>query len=249
MIYGDGVRRWWPAALLVGLGAIAGFGYAQVAQPTYVTSAYVAAVARDAGDNLAAVSYADAYARIARQGDVVNAAVKTSGGGVSSDELRRQVTTTTSPEGPVIEVTGAGSTPQRAADLANLVAAGVISTAGRNSDQTRVDLVLLSPAIAPPDPASPRPVLDVAVGAAVGLLLGGLVVLSGGRRSSTGSGMGRVSPAASPAAPGSRQSEPGNGHVPSSVANAMAHAAARDDEQKALAVKRGPTAAGGEDDE
>jgi len=243
MIYDGGVRRWWPAALLVGLGAIAGFLYAQVAQPTYVTSAYVAAVARDAGDNAAAVSYAGVYARIARQGDVISAAVKASGGGASADELRRQVTTTTSPEGPVIEVTGAGDSPQRAAEVANLVAAGVISTAGRNSDETRVDLVLLSPAVPPTQPASPRPVLDVAVGASVGLLLGGLLVLTRGRRSSTDPPVDRVSPTATP---GARPAGSGNGHVPAPAANAMAHAAARDDEQRALSGRQPRSPGAGE---
>jgi len=172
-------QRWWVVALLATLGATAGYGYALLAQPTYVARAYVAAVARGAGDNAAAVSFAQAYAKIVSQGDVVNAAVDASGGGIAPGEIRRQVQASATSGGPVIEIAGSGGDAQRAANLANLVAAGVISVSAEQSDRTRVDLILLSRADPPAEPVSPRPLVDIAVGAAVGVLLGGLALVTG----------------------------------------------------------------------
>jgi capsular polysaccharide biosynthesis protein len=179
------LRRWWVVALLAGLGAVAGYGFVRLADPTYIARAYVVAVARDPGNSTTAVSYAQAFARIVPQGDVVNAAAGASRGDASPAELRRQVQASTSPDAPVIEIAGSANTAEHAADLSNLMAAGLIGTANRHSADTRINLVLLSAADPPAEPASPRPVLDLAVGAAAGLLLGGLLVLAGSGRART----------------------------------------------------------------
>jgi capsular polysaccharide biosynthesis protein len=101
----------------------------------------------------------------------------------SATELRRQVTATTSPDAPVIEVTGSDENPRRAADLANLVAESLIAYASGSAAQAGMRVVLLSPAYPPADPASPRPGLSIAVGAAAGLLAGAFAVMAGfGRR-------------------------------------------------------------------
>lgn len=175
-------RRWWVVALLTLLGAIAGYLFSALAQPTYVARAYVVAVARGAGDNASAASYAEAYSKVASQGEVVAAAVNASGGNVQADEVRHQVHATAASQGPVIEIAGQAADPQRASDLANMVGAGVISVSTRQSDRTRVDLILLSQADPPADPVSPRPVIDVAVGASIGLLLGGLFMMTRAER-------------------------------------------------------------------
>lgn len=179
------VRRWWLIGLLTVLGASAGLGYALLRQPVYAAKAYVVVVAQNSNDSTA-VSYAQAYARIAGQGETLAAAVRSSNGDVTAGELRRAVRSSSSPDAPVIEVTGSAYPARRAADLANLVADGLISTANRHSSDTRVKLVLLSEAAPPLTPASPRPVLDIAVGAAAGLLLGGLALLGRPRRAGAG---------------------------------------------------------------
>lgn len=170
------VHRWWPVGLLVVLGALAGLGYALLRQPVYAANAYVVVVARDSGDNTA-VSYAQAYARIAGQGDALVAAVQDSNEQISATDLQRAVRASSSPDAPVIEVTGSGYPARRAADLANLVANALIRTANQHSTDTRVRLILLSPALPPRTPVSPQLAVDVAVGAAAGLLLGGLALL------------------------------------------------------------------------
>jgi capsular polysaccharide biosynthesis protein len=179
------LRRWWPVAALVALGSFAGLGYALLRQPVYAAKAYVAVVAQNSGDGTA-VSFAQAYARIAGQGDVLVAAVRNSTGQVSAQDLQRAVRAASSPDAPVIEITGSASTARRAADLSNLVADGLISTANQRSTDTRVRLVVLSPALPPITPVSPRPALDTAVGAAAGLLLGGLALLASPGRNRSG---------------------------------------------------------------
>jgi capsular polysaccharide biosynthesis protein len=176
------VRRWWLVGVLVVAGALAGFGFAAATTPTYTSKAYVVVVAQNPGDNTSAVSYAQAYARIAEQGDVLDAAVTASKGTTSVAELRRQVRASSSPDAPIIEITGSASSPGKAADLANLVAGGLITTANRHGTDTRITLALLSRAAPPADPSAPHRTADVAVGAAVGLLLGGLAVLAGAGR-------------------------------------------------------------------
>jgi capsular polysaccharide biosynthesis protein len=174
------IRRWWLTALLVALGACVGLGYAHLSEPVYAAKAYVVVVAQNPGDSTSAVGYAQAYARIAGQGGALDAAAST--GAATVKDLSRQVRASTSPDAPVIEITGSAGSAARAADLANLVADALIRTANRRSVETRMTLTLLGEAVPPADPVSPRPVLDIAVGAATGLVLGGLAVLAGGGR-------------------------------------------------------------------
>ena len=174
------IRRWWLTVVLVALGAFAGLGYAQLSEPVYEAKAYVVVVAQNPGDSTSAVGYAQAYARIAGQGGALDAAAST--GAATVEDLSRQVRASTSPDAPVIEITGSDDSAARAADLANLVADALIRTANRRSAETRMTLTLLGEAVPPADPVSPRPVLDVAVGAATGLVLGGLAVLAGAGR-------------------------------------------------------------------
>ncbi len=164
--------RWLLLGLVTALGALAGLGYVLLSHPVYTAKAYVLVVAQNPGDSTSAVSYAQAYARIAGQGEALNAAAAASNGAASVSELRSQVRASTSPDAPVIEVTGSAGSARHAADLANLVAIGLVNTANDHSADTRMRLTVLSAAIPPADPASPRPALDIAVGAAMGLLLG-----------------------------------------------------------------------------
>jgi capsular polysaccharide biosynthesis protein len=181
------VRLWWLTALLAVLGALAGFGYGHLTPPTYVARAYVVVVATDPSESTSAVSYAQTYARVALQGDVVDSAAAS--GQVPRSELRQDVQATGSPDAPVIEITGSSGTADRAATLANLMSAGLVSTANEHSTSTRMKLTMLSSATPPTSAASPKPILNAAVGAAVGILLGGLVALAGAdRASATGRG-------------------------------------------------------------
>jgi capsular polysaccharide biosynthesis protein len=171
------VRLWWLTALLAVLGALAGLGYALLTPPTYVARAYVIVVASEPAESPAAVSYAQAYTRIVPQAGVINAAASEEG--IPAAELRRNVRAAASPDAPVIEITGSSDTAGRAADYANSVSGALVTKATEQTSTTRMKLTAISSASPPAAPDSPRPVLNVAIGAAVGILLGGLAVLTG----------------------------------------------------------------------
>jgi capsular polysaccharide biosynthesis protein len=176
------VRRWWLAGALAVFGALAGLTYALVTPSVYTATAHVIVIAQNDGDGLAAVNYAQAYARVATQGQVVDAAARRSNGAATKEDLQGNVRVASSPDAPVVEITGTASSPTRAAELANLVANGLVDSANRHTTQTRMSLTVFSEATPPGQPTSPRLGLSVAVGAATGLLVGGLALLLGAGR-------------------------------------------------------------------
>ncbi|MGA5703662.1 lipopolysaccharide biosynthesis protein [Peterkaempfera bronchialis] len=168
------VRRWWPLLLGVPLGAAAGGGYAMAAGPAYTAHAYLVAVPQENADSGAAVGFAQAYGRLVTQPQVLHLAAAAAG--TSAEALADRVSGTTSPDAPMIEVSGTAATPQRAAGAADAVARALVTLADASTEATRMKLVTLASAVAPDRPATPVPGLDIAVGAASGLLLGGLLM-------------------------------------------------------------------------
>jgi hypothetical protein len=115
---------------------------------------------------------------------------------MSPGELRRQVRVTTSPDAPLVQLTGTGTDAKQAAGLANAVAQALISFGNGRSDQTGVRLAVFAEASPPDGPSSPNAPLDLVVGATAGLLVGALAVMAGvglrtGRRPAVSSGPGR----------------------------------------------------------
>ena len=173
-------RRWWPAAAVALLGACGGAVYAAVQAPSYTAQAYVAVVSEQIGDGTTAADFAKAYGRILNQPGILrNASVAA---GVPADRLRAQVRGTTSPDAPVIEITGTAGDGDQAAATANAVAAALVRYGNADSSQTRVKLVTFGSAVAPDEPSSPAPAVDIAVGGAVGVLVGALGLLARGER-------------------------------------------------------------------
>ena len=148
-------RRWGLLVLLTVLGAVAGLAYALIRAPEYTAKAYLAVVSENPGDS-SAVSYAQAYSRIAGQGDALQIAADASGGSASVQELRRSVLAAASPDAPVIELTGTAGSAERAADLVNLMANGLAKTANNHTADTRMRVALLSAAVPPADSTSPQ---------------------------------------------------------------------------------------------
>ncbi|MGW2869603.1 Wzz/FepE/Etk N-terminal domain-containing protein [Kitasatospora sp. NPDC001225] len=170
------VRRWWPVVLAVPLGAAVGAGYAVAADPSYAANAYVLVVAQNPGEAAIATNFAQAYGRLAGQPQVLGVAAAETGH--TRSELEALVHGTTSPDAPMIEITGTGERPQEAARTADAVARSLVAFANTSSKDTNVRLVTLSPAAAPDRPTTPSGKLDVAVGGATGLLLGALVMMT-----------------------------------------------------------------------
>ncbi|GAA0697815.1 hypothetical protein GCM10010193_60990 [Kitasatospora atroaurantiaca] len=191
-------RRWWPVALAVPLGAVAGAGYAAVAHPTYAASSYVVVVPQGPGEGATAVNFAQAYGRLAGQPQVLAAAAAETGRTTAA--LAELVRGTTSPDAPVIEITGTGARPQEAVQAADAVAKSLVAFANTSSTATGVKLVPLAPAAEPDGPTSPSAQLDTAVGAAAGLLVGALVMMTrrGGRTESEAEVMPGAAPDTAP---------------------------------------------------
>jgi capsular polysaccharide biosynthesis protein len=168
------VRRFGLLVVLTLVGAIAGGVYTVVKTPTYAAQAYVVVTA-EAGESIAAVNYAQAYGRIATTGAVADKAAAALG----SRAGLNQVTASTSPDAPVIEITATGTNAKRTAAVANAVAQALVDFGATRKSETRVGLAVLTQASVPTSPSSPKPPLEIVVGAAGGLLIAGLAVLAG----------------------------------------------------------------------
>lgn len=188
-------RRWWPILLAVPLGAAAGGGYAMTAETGWTAHAYVVVVPQSStADPASAVNLARVFGRLVTQPQVVHAAAVEIGARTSL--LSQEVTGGAAADAPVIEVRGTAGTPQKAAGAANAVARSLIVFANAETRATRVRLVSLAAAASPDRPSSPLPALDVAVGAAAGLLLGSLTLTL--RRSAGGAASSAAVPVPRP---------------------------------------------------
>ncbi|MFF2373048.1 hypothetical protein ACFVUW_01520 [Streptomyces xiamenensis] len=170
------VPLWWPLALCGVAGALLGGGYGLLADREYAASGYV--VVRDAGqgaDPAAAVGLAQAFGRIAT-GDAVLTTAQTDAG-VSLDRLRDGVRASTSPDAPMIEITGTAARAGRAAEMANAVARALIAYGNDATDSTGARLTVFAEAQPSAAPVSAAPLVRLAVGLVAGLLVGLLVLL------------------------------------------------------------------------
>ncbi|MER7771758.1 Wzz/FepE/Etk N-terminal domain-containing protein [Kitasatospora sp. NPDC096140] len=242
------VRRWWPVALAVPLGAAAGAGYAVVSPPSYATNAYVLVVPQNPGEAATATNFAQAYGRLAGQPQVL--AVAAAETGRTRAELEELVHGTTSPDAPMIEITGTGTRAQDAARTADAVARSLVSFANTSSKDTNVRLVTLAPAAAPDKPTTPSGKLDVAVGGAAGLLLGALVMMTrrrdGAAAPDTAEGAEGAVPAGVPTPPRPRTGERPVEAAPGAKADAAgAGPAAADAKAGPKADTKADTKAGG----
>jgi capsular polysaccharide biosynthesis protein len=190
------IRRFGLLIVLTLLGGVAGAIYAAVKTPTYTAKAYVVTIGGP-GDSISALNYAQAYGRIAATGPILTSAGAKLGadrGGLS------RVTASTSPDAPVIEITATGTSAAHTADVANAVANSLIELGDTRKSETKVGLAVLAAATPPARPTSPKPPLELVIGAAGGLLIGGLAVLAGvGRPSAARAEQAEEKPAEEPA--------------------------------------------------
>jgi capsular polysaccharide biosynthesis protein len=174
------VRRFGLLLALTVIGGAAGAVYGALKTPTYTAKAYVVAIG-DSADPIGALNFAQAYGRVATTGPVIALAGPKLGADRSGLDT---VTASTSPDAPVIEITATGPNAQHTAAVANAVANALSDLGNSRKADTHVSLALLAAATPPTRPTSPKPPLELAVGAAAGLLIGGLGVLAGVGRAS-----------------------------------------------------------------
>ncbi len=179
---GRGLRRlpvWWPVVVCTLLGALGGAAYGWFTAPEYTATSYVMVTSSDGSGGPAALGYAQAYGRIATGGAVLNQARTAS---LPLSALESGVEAVTSPDAPMIEITGTAGSPRHAADMANRVAKALTGIANLSSKDTGARLRVFSEALTPDAPASPSRPLSVAVGACTGGLIGALLLLVRPRR-------------------------------------------------------------------
>ncbi|GAA2918530.1 MULTISPECIES: lipopolysaccharide biosynthesis protein [Streptomycetaceae] len=178
--------RWWPLPACVLLGTACGLSYGLLAQPEYASTSYAVVTADKGVDPAAALGYAQSYGRLATSDATLTYARGAAGEPVR--ELRTHVRSETSPDSPMIAITGTSADPRRAADIAEAVTEAVIVSSGHVAKNTGVKLIKFSHAVRPVEPVSPSVPLGTAVGASAGGLIGGLVLLvrpGPGRRGAT----------------------------------------------------------------
>ncbi|WP_052432897.1 Wzz/FepE/Etk N-terminal domain-containing protein [Streptacidiphilus carbonis] len=178
------LRRCWPVLAAVPLGAACGGAYALAAPVQYQANAYVMVVPQVSGDSATAVNFAQAYGRVIAQPEILQSASASTG--VPMAKLAPLVQAVTSPDAPMVQITGSAPTATRAAKEANAVAGSLVAFGNAASKQTRVGLITFAAAARPAAPSSPSRTLDVAVGAAAGVLVGGLGMMA--RQSRAGGG-------------------------------------------------------------
>jgi uncharacterized protein involved in exopolysaccharide biosynthesis len=173
---GSILRRCWPLLAAVPLGAVCGGVYALAAPVEYQANAYVMVVPETTGDNATAVDFAQAYGRVITQPEILLSASASTG--VPVAKLTPLVQAVTSPDAPMIQITGSAGSSARSAQEANAVARSLVDFGNAASKQTGVKLLTFAAAAHPAAPSSPSRTLDVAVGGAAGLLIGGLAVMA-----------------------------------------------------------------------
>ncbi|MFE9632343.1 lipopolysaccharide biosynthesis protein [Streptomyces sp. NPDC006463] len=167
---------WWPLPACALLGLAAGGAYGVLKAPEYAATSYVVAVPDDTTEPATALGFAQAYARIATSSSTLAYAQPRAG--IGAQKLRTQVRAETSPESPMIAITGTSSSPAEAADIANAVADALSLSSNQAAKNTGVQLLLFNQAVAPAGPASPSAPISGAVGMCAGGLLGGLWLLA-----------------------------------------------------------------------
>jgi capsular polysaccharide biosynthesis protein len=174
-------RRFGLALTIVVLGVLGGLGYGLFMPPTYSATAFVLVVGEPSAGPTS-VNYAQAYARLAPMAETL-AWARNGMSAETRERARASIQASSSPDTPLVRLTGSASNPARAAEFANTAANALVRYGAAHQGDTGVRVAMMTQADAPVVPSSPNLPLNVAVGTATGILLGGLVAVSDlGRR-------------------------------------------------------------------
>jgi capsular polysaccharide biosynthesis protein len=161
-------------AALTAAGAAAGAGFALTARGEYQSHAYVLVAAPPGlSDNGSAVGLAHAYARVARERAVVGPALAARRLPTATADLDTALSVTTSPDAPIIEITGHAATAATATTLTDAASRAFVEYVDQVGQDTGYRPILLSPAATADLSGAPGLALSLAVGAAAGGALGG----------------------------------------------------------------------------
>lgn len=177
-------KNWLVIAVLALVGAGAGYGYAQTMPDMYrsTASAYASTVVGDTTSELVQGStyvqgLVQSYTNMATTPIVLDPVIEKLKLDVSAKELARSVTADTPLNTVIIEITVVSADPTEARRIASAVTRSLAETVAEISTRgdaanSPVALTIISPATAPVAPFSPDTRMIVAIGGAIGLVLG-----------------------------------------------------------------------------
>jgi capsular polysaccharide biosynthesis protein len=172
------IRRLWIIVLGLALGGALGALVSQQMTPIYQSNVHLLVVpASDNAGTSTANDYAQAYSKLATNPAVIGEAVRKSEVGVDPWDIEKVVSVEVSPNAPIIQITTNSPDPEDASTLANALGSGLSSFTEEEAKDTGYQADVMAAAIPPEAPALPNWTLNMAVGAAAGLLVGGVVAL------------------------------------------------------------------------
>ncbi|MBX6765755.1 MAG: hypothetical protein IRY90_01115, partial [Actinomadura rubrobrunea] len=110
-----------PFLLVILLGILGGLVYALYKTPVFTATAHVIVVPSSPGHDQTALNFAQAYGRLAAERQTLVWAVNPAVLGHGAN-ARKHVRASTSPDTPLIQLTGSARSPERALDYANAAA-------------------------------------------------------------------------------------------------------------------------------
>ncbi len=179
------LRRYWRSALATLLGCIiVAAGYTLLQRPTYMASSSVFLTVESggtAGELSQGATYAErtvtSYVKVATTAVVLQPVIDELALDVTPDQLARKLAVASPSATQIITVTASDDSASQAAALSNAVAEklliAVAELAPAGPDGARlVSATIIDHAPTPLTPASPRPAVNLALGALLGLMLG-----------------------------------------------------------------------------
>ncbi|WP_084000778.1 hypothetical protein [Actinomadura kijaniata] len=172
-------------------GLLAGAAYGLLKPPTYTATAHVVVVAESEDGGATAVNFAQAYGRVAALPSTL-AWASPLPRGTTTDQIRSGIQVSTSPDVPLVQISGSADTASEAVTLANAAADALVRYGGAHRHDTGVRVATMSQAVAPTEPSSPSFPVTVAVGGASGVLLAGMAQIAIRQRARVTGSAGRA---------------------------------------------------------
>ncbi len=172
-------ERWKLIAAVVIVAAVVALAVTLLTPKTYTASAQVlvssSAVggATQAQANAYVQTQVTSYARVIDSPDIVNAVRSDLKAGLTSGRIAAELSASAQAGQSIIDIQVTDGSPSRAAAIANSAARAFIRAIERYSTSTR--LFLTGPAQVPGTPTSPRPILNLALGILIGIVVAGVL--------------------------------------------------------------------------
>ena len=149
----------------------------QASVQVYVASNGTADPAAQYGGVIAAQSQAATFADVVRSADILHRVESDLNLRISDQALAAKLSATAPTQRSLVTIYATDASPTTAATIANSTANAFVVviekfTTPTKSDTPAVKLSVTAPAVAPSSPISPRPVLNIALGFVLGLLVG-----------------------------------------------------------------------------